>query len=173
VVRVRDRSTARGRTSPARRGHRLTSAATEFDHAFSVWAPIDDIWAALDDADIVVSAIPDARLVGPSGENSDDVTIEADVGLITLKADAMVTVEERDDAAHREVLRIVAETDGDELADATATIVLTDAGGRALAAVHTSVEVSGIGRLVSMDKLDEVANRTFTKFGASLGAALR
>ena len=63
--------------------------------------------------------------------------------------------------------------DGRRLADATATIVLSDVGGRALAAVHTSVEVSGIGRLVSEDKLDEVANRTFTKFGASLEAALR
>jgi hypothetical protein len=42
-----------------------------------------------------------------------------------------------------------------------------------MAAVHTSVEVGGIGRLVSEDKIDEVANRTFTRFGVNLEALLQ
>ncbi|MEA2218516.1 MAG: uncharacterized protein QOJ35_1142 [Solirubrobacteraceae bacterium] len=143
----------------------------EFDHAFSVMAPIDDVWAALGDGARVVPCIPNARLTGRSGD-SYDIEIEADVGLVTLKTQAVVTLGERDDGAHREVLRIVATQDGDQLADATTTIVLTEAQGRSLAAVHTSVEVDGIAKLVSEDKIDEVANRTFTKFGANLEALL-
>lgn len=146
----------------------------EFDHAFSVTIAVDEVWAALSDGERIVPCIPNARLAGRSGVDSYDVNIEADIGLITLKTKAKVTLSDRDDVAHRQVLRIVArEADGDELADATATIVLTDAGGRSVAAVHTSVEVGGVARLVSEDKIDEVANRTFTKFGANLEAMLR
>ena len=145
----------------------------EFDHAFSVAAPIDEVWEALGDAERVVSCIPNARLVGGSAASGFDVEIEADVGLVTLRSEARVSISERDDAARREVLTIFArEADGDQLADATATFVVSEAGGRSLAAVHTSVEVGGIGRLVSEDKIDEVANRTFTRFGANLEALL-
>ena len=145
----------------------------EFDHAFSVTIAIDEVWAALGDGERIVPCIPNARLTGRSGADSYDVDIEADIGLITLKTKAKVTLSDRDDGAHRQVLRIVArEADGDELADATATIVLTEAGGRTMAAVHTSVEVGGVARFVSEDKIDEVANRTFTKFGANLETVL-
>lgn len=144
----------------------------EFDHAFSVTAPIDEVWAALGDGERIVPCIPKARLTGRSGEDSYDIEIESDVGFVTLTAKAKVTLSGREDATHTQVLRVVAETDGDPLADARATIVLTEGGGRSLAAVHTSVEVSGIAKFVSEDKFDEVANRTFTKFGANLEAAL-
>lgn len=145
----------------------------EFDHAFSVARAIDEVWTALGDVELVVSCIPNARLAGSAGDDGFDVEIEADVGLITLTAKAKVTLSERDDGAHRELLRILAtEADGDRLADATATFVLTQAAGRTLAAVHTSVQVSGIARLVSAGKIDEIANRTFTTFGANLEARL-
>lgn len=146
----------------------------DFDHAFSVAAPIDEVWALLGDGERIVPCIPNTRLIGRAGENSYDVEIEADVGLVTLRSQANVTLTKRDDDAHRQTLRIVArDGDGDQLADATATIVLTEGAERTLAAVHTSVEVGGIARLVSQDKIDEVANRTFTTFGANLEALLR
>ncbi len=145
----------------------------EFDHALSVTVPIAEVWAALGDGERVVPCIPNARLTGRSGADSYDVDIEADVGLVTLKTKANVTLADRDDATHRQVLRMVArEADGDELADATATIMLTESHGRSFAAVHTSVEVDGIARLLSADAIDEVANRTFTRFGVNLQAML-
>jgi carbon monoxide dehydrogenase subunit G len=146
----------------------------DFDHAFSVAGPIDEVWALLGDVERVVPCIPNTRLIGRAGENSYDVEIEADVGLLTLTSKASVTLTARDDATHSEGLQIVAhDGDGNQLADATATIVLSEGAGRSLAAVHTSVEVGGIGRLVAEDKIDEVANRTFTKFGANLEALLK
>jgi carbon monoxide dehydrogenase subunit G len=146
----------------------------EFDHAFSVGRPIDEVWAALGDPEKVISCIPNTQLTGPAGDDSFEAQVEADVGFVTLRTTVRVTISERDDAAHREVLGIVArDDDGDQLADATAAIVATEAAGRTLAAVHTSVEVSGIARLVSEDKIDEVANRTFTTFGVNLEALLR
>jgi len=88
-------------------------------------------------------------------------------------AERRTTLAERDDAAHREVLTVVATgSDGDTPPDATITIVLTQATDRTDAAMHSSVEVSGVAALIGDDTLAGFAADTITTFATNLEALL-
>ncbi len=146
----------------------------DFEHEFSVAAPIDDVWAAITDIERVAPCIPDARVTGPAGDDGVRVEISVSAGPLDVTSEATITVTGRDDAAHREVLTVAATyADGDALADATVTIVLREAGAGTAAAVHSSVEVSGIAGLVGEGRLDSIAADTIGQFAENLAALLR
>ncbi len=150
----------------------------EFDHSFSVAAPIDVVWATITDIERVAPCVPNTRVIGPAhpraGPDSHDVEITAAVGPFEITAAGNITLAERDDAARREVLKVTAdEPDGDNLAEATVTIVLTQAGDATDGAVHSSVQVSGLAALVGEETLGQVAANTLTQFAANLEALLR
>jgi carbon monoxide dehydrogenase subunit G len=145
----------------------------EFHHSFSVAAPLDAVWAALTDIERVAPCVPNTRITGRAGEASYDIEITAVVGPLVVVAAGNITLAEHDDATHREVLRVVArDPDGDTLADATVAIVLTQAASGIDAAVHSSVELGGIGIFVSEDTLDDIAGRTLQTFAANVEALL-
>jgi carbon monoxide dehydrogenase subunit G len=146
----------------------------EFHHAFSVAAPRDAVWATITDIERVAPCVPNTRVTGPAGEGGYNVEITAVVGPLTVTTVGTITLAERDDAAYREVLKVVAsDADGDALADATLTIVLTQSASATDAAVHSSVAVGGIGTFVGEDTLNEVAQKTLTTFAANLAALLK
>ena len=146
----------------------------EFDHTFSVSAPIDAVWTTITDIERVAPCVPNTRIVGPgAGPDSFDVEITAAVGPFEITAEGHITLAARDDAAHREVLEIVAnDADGDKLAEATVTIVLTQDGETTGGAVHSSVELGGIGAIVAEETLDQVAGNTLRSFASNLEALL-
>jgi uncharacterized protein len=145
-----------------------------FDHGFSVAAPADAVWATITDVERVAPCVPNTRVTGRAEPDSFHVEITAAVGPFEVTAGGTITLAERDDAAHREVLRIVAaDDDGDTLADATITIVLSGDGATTEGAVHTDVELGGIATLVAQDTLDQVARDNLRTFAANLEALLR
>ena len=145
----------------------------EFDHSFSVAAPIDAVWAAMTDIERVSPCVPNARVTGRAGADSFDVEITFAVGPLQTTAVRRITLAERGDAAHREVLTVVATgSDGDTPADATITIVLTQATDRTDAAMHSSVDVSGVAALIGDDTLAGFAADTITTFATNLEALL-
>jgi uncharacterized protein len=145
-----------------------------FDHGFSVAAPADTVWTTITDIERVAPCVPNTRVTGRAGADAFNVQITAAVGPFEVTAAGTITLAERDDATHREVLRIMAaDADGDTLADATVTIVLTADGATTEGAVHTDVELGGIATLVAQDTLDQVAGDTLRKFAANLEALLR
>ena len=146
----------------------------EFDHSFSVSAPIDEVWATITDIERVAPCVPNTRVKGRAGPDSFDVEITAAVGPFEITADGNITLTERDDDAHRAVLKVLAdEPDGDNLAEATVTIVLTADGETTDGAVHSSVEVDGLATLVAEETLDQVAGNTLKTFAANLEELLR
>jgi len=146
----------------------------EFDHAFSVAAPLDAVWATMTDVERVAPCVPNTRITGPAGEGSYNIEITAVFGPLTVTAAGNITLAERDDAVHRQVLKVVAsDPDGDTLADATLTIVLTQSASTTDAAVHSSVEVGGIATFVGKETLNEAAQKTLTTFAANLAALLK
>jgi carbon monoxide dehydrogenase subunit G len=146
----------------------------EFDHSFSVSAPIDAVWTTITDIERVAPCVPNTRVTGHAGPDSYDVEITAAVGPFEITANGNITLAERDDAAHREVLKVRADDpDGDTLAEATVTIVLTQDGDTTAGAVHSSVEVGGLATLVAEDTLNQVAGTTLRTFAANVEALLR
>ena len=123
----------------------------EFDHSFSVAAPIDAVWAAMTDIERIVPCVPNARVTGRAGADGYDVEVTIAVGPLETTAECRITLVERDDATHREVLRVRAtDSDGDMPADATITIVLTQATDR------QHLAVSGV---VALDERDPALRR--------------
>jgi uncharacterized protein len=145
-----------------------------FDHGFSVAAPADTVWEMITDIERVAPCVPNTRVMGRASPDGFNVEITAAVGPFEVTAAGTITLAARDDAAHREVLTIVAaDADGDTLADATVTIVLTADGATTAGAVRTEVELGGIATLVAQDTLDQVAGDTLRTFAANLEALLR
>ncbi|HVF79096.1 MAG TPA: SRPBCC domain-containing protein [Solirubrobacteraceae bacterium] len=146
----------------------------EFDHTFSVAAPIDAVWAMIADIQRVAPCVPNTRVTARAGPDSHNVEITAAVGPFEITSEGTITLTERDDAAHREVLKVIAnDADGDQLAEAMLTIVLTEAAGTTDAAVHSSVELGGIGLFVSEEALDHVAGDMLRTFASNLEGLLR
>ena len=146
----------------------------EFDHGFSVAAPIDAVWATITDIERVAPCVPNTRVTGRAGPDSYDVEITAAVGPFEITANGNIALAERDNAARREVLEVLADdSDGDNLAQATVTIVLTADGDATDGTVHSSIEVGGLATLVAQDTLDQVAGNTLRTFAANLEALLR
>ena len=145
----------------------------EFDHSFSVAAPIDAAWAAMTGIERIVPCVPNARVTGRAGADSYDVEVTFAVGPLETTAECRITLAERDDATHREVLTVLAtDSGGDMPADATITVVLTQATDRTDAAMHSCVEVSGVAALIGADTLAGFAADTIATFAANLEALL-
>ena len=145
----------------------------EFDHSFSGAAPIDAAWAAMTDIERIVPCVPNARVTGRAGTDGYDVEVTFAVGPLETTAERRITLAQRDDASHREVLTVLATDSGGALpAEATITIALTQATNRTDAAVHSSVEVSGVTALIGDDKLAGFAADTIAIFAANLEALL-
>jgi len=146
----------------------------EFDHGVAVAAPTDAVWATIKDIERVAPCLPNTRVTGKAGDDSYDLAITAVFGPFEIKATGRLTLVEHDDAARREVLRVVAhDSDGEPLADATVTIVLTQDGASTSAAVHSSVEVAGVATLIADETLGQVAGKALKTFAANLEALLR
>lgn len=145
----------------------------DFDHVFSVAAPIDAVWAAIIDIERVAPCMPNTRVTGRAGPYSVDIEITAAAGPIELTAAGTLTLLERDDAARRAVLKVVAnDPDGDMLADATVAIVLTEDGDATKGAVHSSVELGGLATLVGEQTIDQAAGGALRTFATNLEALL-
>ena len=145
----------------------------EFDHSFSVATPIDAAWAAMTDIEPVAPCVPNARVTGRAGADGYDVEVTFAVGPLETTEERRITLAERDDATHREVLTVLAtDSGGDMPADATITVVLTQATDRTDAAMHSCVEVSGVAALIGADTLAGFAADTIATFAANLEALL-
>jgi len=111
-----------------------------------------------------------AHVTGRAGADNFDVEIMFAVGPLQTTAEHRITLAERHDATHRDVLTVVATgSDGDTPPDATITIVLTQATDRTDAAMQ---EVSGVAALIGDDTLAGFAADTITTFATNLEALL-
>jgi len=121
----------------------------------------------------IAPSVPNARVTGRAGADSYNVDVTFAVGPLETTAERGITLAESDDAANREVLTVLATgSDGDMPADATITIVLTQAMDRTDAAMHSSVQVSGVAALIGDDTLAGLAAATITTFATILEALL-
>jgi len=144
-----------------------------FENRFDVDAPLEDVWAAVLDVERVAPTVPGAQVLERTGENAYKVAIKVKVGPMSMTYRGDVEITERDDAAHRAVMKARAkESRGQGMADADVTMVLGEEGGRTAATVTTEVELSGKVATMGQGVLQDVSGRLVQTFATNLAAML-
>ena len=144
-----------------------------FENQFAVDAPIERVWAALLDVERVAPTVPGAQVLERIGDDAYKVAIKVKVGPMSMTYRGEVEITERDEAAHRAVMKARAkESRGQGMADADVTMVLSDDDGRTAATVTTDVELSGKVATMGQGVLQDVSGRLVQTFANNLAAML-
>jgi uncharacterized protein len=144
-----------------------------FESQFAVDAPLEEVWAAVLDVERVAPTVPGAQVLGRIGPDAYQVAIKVKVGPMSMTYKGEVEITERDDAAHRAVLRAKAkESRGQGTANADVVMALAGDGSRTSATVTTEVELSGKVATMGQGVLQDVSRRLVQTFAGNLAAML-
>jgi uncharacterized protein len=144
-----------------------------FENSFDVGAPIDAVWDTLLDVERVAPTVPGAQVLERVGDDAYKVAIKVKVGPMSMTYRGEVEITERDEAAHRAVMKARAkESRGQGTADADVTMVLSGANGGTSATVTTDVQLSGKVATMGQGVLQDVSGRLVTTFAQNLAAML-
>src|SRR3954453_890823 len=144
-----------------------------FENRFDVEAPIETVWEAVLDVERVAPTVPGTTVLEQTAENAYKVAIKVKVGPMSMTYRGDVEITERDDAAHRAVMKARAkESRGQGMADADVTMVLDGHGGRTAATVTTEVELSGKVATMGQGGLQDVSGRLVQTFATHPAAML-
>jgi carbon monoxide dehydrogenase subunit G len=127
----------------------------ELTHSFTVDRPVDRTWEVLSDLRRVAPCLPGATLLGPDGDDTHRGAVVVKVGPITARYEGVARFVERDDAAHRAVIR----AEGRDVRGQ----------GSATATVHLRVRPQGSGTEVRVDTDLALAGRA-AQFGRGVVA---
>src|SRR5918912_3627562 len=144
-----------------------------FENRFDVDAPIERVWEALLDVERVAPTVPGAQVLERTGDDAYKVAIKVKVGPMSMTYRGEVEITERDDAAHRAVMKARAkESRGQGTADADVTMSLASRDGGTAATVTTDVQLSGKVATMGQGVLQDVSRRLVETFAANLAAML-
>src|SRR5919205_3508513 len=144
-----------------------------FENHFDVDAPIDTVWDAVLDVERVAPTVPGAQVLEQTGDDAYKVAIKVKVGPMSMTYRGEVEITERDEAAHRAVMKARAkESRGQGTADADVTMQLSGDDGRTSATVTTEVELSGKVATMGQGVLQDVSGRLVQTFASNLAAML-
>jgi uncharacterized protein len=145
----------------------------KFENQFDVQAPLDEVWDAVLDVERVAPTVPGAQVLERSGDDAYKVAIKVKVGPMSMTYRGEVEITERDEAAHRAVMKARAkESRGQGTADADVTMVLRSDDGRTSATVTTEVALTGKAATMGQGVLQDVAGRLVQTFAANLATML-
>ncbi|MGO9957577.1 MAG: SRPBCC domain-containing protein [Solirubrobacteraceae bacterium] len=112
----------------------------ELDHPFSNGKPTDYNWDAILDLDRLIPCVEGGRVIERTAPDSAKAEILVKMGAMSMKFTGTVSVAERDDDAHRTVLKVKSrEAGGQGYANANVTFALSDGGGT----IHTAAQITG------------------------------
>jgi len=112
----------------------------ELDHQFQNGKDTDYNWDAILDLDRVIPCVEGGSVIERTSPESAKAEILVKMGAMSLKFVGTVEVAERDDAAHKALLKVKSrETGGQGYANADVTFTLDDGGGD----IHTAAQISG------------------------------
>ena len=144
-----------------------------FENNFEVDAPLEQVWETMLDVERVAPTVPGAQVLERTGDDSYKVAIKVKVGPMSMTYRGEVEITERDDAAHRAVMKARAkESRGQGTADADVTMVLSGANGGTAATVTTEVQLSGKVATMGQGVLQDVSGRLVQTFAQNLATML-
>lgn len=140
----------------------------ELTNDFTVDVPVDEAWAVLTDVERIAPCMPGAQLQSVEGDEYRGV-VKVKVGPVTAEYKGKATFVERDEAAHRAVLRAEGrETRGQGNASATITAQLEPAGTSTRVSVTTDLAISGRVAQFGRGVLADVSTKLLGQFVDSL-----
>ena len=144
-----------------------------FENEFEVDAPLEQVWETMLDVERVAPTVPGAQVLERTGEDAYKVAIKVKVGPMSMTYRGEVEITERDDDAHRAVMKARAkESRGQGTADADVTMVLRGDDGTTSATVTTEVQLSGKVATMGQGVLRDVSGRLVETFAQNLAAML-
>jgi carbon monoxide dehydrogenase subunit G len=141
----------------------------ELDHDFSTGKPTEYNWEAILDLERVIPCVEGGTVIERTSPESAKAEILVRMGAMSMTFRGTVEVAERDDEAHRAVLRVKSrDAGGQGYANADVAFTLADGGGT----IHTAAQISGkaasMGEGVVATVLDALI-RDFTETLAAIG----
>ena len=113
----------------------------QFDNSFSVQAPIADVFATVSDMERVVGCVPGAKVLERRGDVY-EVALKAQLGVLWRNYFGTLTVLERDERAHRVVLRNRARNArGKSVGEARIEIGLSELGSHTNVSIYSRVSM--------------------------------
>lgn len=144
-----------------------------FENHFDVGAPIDEVWGTVLDVERVAPTVPGAQVLDRVGDDAYRVAIKVKVGPMSMTYRGEVEITERDELAHRAVMKARAkESRGQGTADADVTMSLVGRDGGTSATVTTDVQLSGKVATMGQGVLQDVSRRLVETFAANLATML-
>ena len=142
----------------------------ELTNDFSVNVPVDEAWAVLTDLERIAPCLPGAQLQEVEGDEYRGV-VKVKVGPITAQYKGAASFQERDDDAHRAVIRAEGrDTRGQGNASATITATLESEGGGTKVKVVTDLTVTGKVAQFGRGVMADVSAKLMDQFVQALEA---
>jgi uncharacterized protein len=139
-------------------------------HEFTVHTPIDRAWAVLTDIERIAPCMPGAALTEVDGETYHGL-VKVKVGPISAQYKGTASFVEKDEAAHRVVLKAAGrDTRGQGNASATVTAVMTKQGDGTRVEIATDMTVSGRVAQFGRGVMADVTARLLQQFVDNLEA---
>jgi uncharacterized protein len=142
----------------------------ELAHEFTVNTPIDRAWAVLTDIERIAPCMPGAELTEVDGDTYHGL-VKVKVGPISAQYKGTASFAEKDEAAHRVVLKAAGrDARGQGNASATVTAVMTGQGAGTRVAIATDMTVSGRVAQFGRGVMADITARLLQQFVDNLEA---
>jgi uncharacterized protein len=149
---------------------RLPEVRMELAHEFTVNAPIDRAWAVLTDIERIAPCMPGAELTEVDGDTYHGL-VKVKVGPISAQYKGTASFVEKDEAAHRVVLKAAGrDARGQGNASALVTAVMTEQGEGTRVEIATDMTVSGRVAQFGRGVMGDVTARLLQQFVDNLEA---
>lgn len=141
------------------------------DNEFVVEAPIDRVWEHLLDVEKIAPCAPGAELTEVVDDRTWKGKVNVKVGPVAMSFAGTVTLQERDDATHRAVLKADGrEQKGRGAASALVTSRLEEAESGTRVVIETDLTISGAAAQYGRGMIGDVSKRLTNEFARCLQA---
>jgi carbon monoxide dehydrogenase subunit G len=146
----------------------------KLEQSFEVAAPIDAVWAALNDLERVAPCLPGAAITDHDEEGNYHGTFQVKLGPTTAAYRGTIRIENADESTHTATLKARG-TDKRGQGGASATIVNTLTEHDGATTVHAATDFSITGRLARFGRggmMEDISNRLLRDFSTCLQSRL-
>jgi carbon monoxide dehydrogenase subunit G len=145
----------------------------KFENAFTVDAPVDEVWRTLLDVERVAPCMPGAEVTERIGDDAYKVSVKVKVGPMSMTYRGEVQIVDRDEQERRATMHVKAkEARGQGTADADVHMSLAEQAGGTHAAIKTEVQMSGRIAAMGQSVIGDVSAKLIETFAANLAAML-